>query len=274
MSFVLVEGALIFTPHPDPTHISSFDAGYIFIKGGYMEVGTEEHPYTSKLTITMHGDVTSPANPTFGNKNIAVMQGTLSMVGKPRPVVWTLLDSTVLPNATQITLMPQASTFDWAVGEQIVIAATGYNKDEAEVRTIGAVGSDNDVSAKPVLTLDRPLIYKHYAATETFDTDFIDVRAEVGLLTRNVKFRGDPETSAKNQYGAHIMLYGMRDESAVGRIMYIELTDVGQAFKLGRYPINFHMLGKLVKSIVKGNSIHQTYNRGIAVHAVSYFRII
>jgi hypothetical protein len=222
----------------------------------------------------MHGDVTSPTNPTFGNKNIAVMQGTLSMVGKPRPVVWTLLDSTVLPNATQITLMPQASTFDWAVGEQIVIAATGYNKDEAEVRTIVAVGSDNDVSAKPVLTLDRPLIYKHYAATETFDTDFIDVRAEVGLLTRNVKFRGDPETSAKNQYGAHIMLYGMRDESAVGKIMYIELTDVGQAFKLGRYPINFHMLGKLVKSIVKGNSIHQTYNRGIAVHAVSYFRII
>jgi hypothetical protein len=99
--------------------------------------------------------------------------------------------------------MPQDSTFDWAVGEQIVIAATGYSKDEAEVRTIVAVVSD---AAKPVLTLDRPLIYKHYAATETFDSDFIDMRAEVGLLTRNVKFRGDPETSAKNQYGAHIML--------------------------------------------------------------------
>ena len=82
-----------------------------------MEVGTEEHPYTSKLTITMHGDVTTPAIPTFGNKNIAVMHGTLSMVGKQRSVVWTLLDSTVLPNAIQITLMPQASTFDWAVGE-------------------------------------------------------------------------------------------------------------------------------------------------------------
>jgi hypothetical protein len=46
-----------------------------------MEVGTEEQPYTSKLTITMHGDVTTPAIPTFGNKNIAVMDGMLSMIG-------------------------------------------------------------------------------------------------------------------------------------------------------------------------------------------------
>jgi hypothetical protein len=49
-----------------------------------MEVGTETFPYLSKLTITMHGDVTTPPIPTFGNKNIAVHGGTLSMVGKPR----------------------------------------------------------------------------------------------------------------------------------------------------------------------------------------------
>lgn len=69
-----------------------------------MEVGTEEHPYTSKLTITMHGDVTSPALPTYGNKNIAVRHGILSLVGKSHSVVWTLLDTTVLPNATQVRL--------------------------------------------------------------------------------------------------------------------------------------------------------------------------
>ena len=46
-----------------------------------MEVGTEEHPYTSKLTITMHGDLSTPGIPTFGNKNIAVMHGMLSMIG-------------------------------------------------------------------------------------------------------------------------------------------------------------------------------------------------
>jgi hypothetical protein len=197
LSFVLIEGSLIFAPHPtNPNHQRTFDAGYIFVSGGYLEVGTEEYPYTSKLTITMHGDVKSPALPTYGNKNIAVRHGTLSMVGKPRQVVWTLLDQTVLPSATQITLLPQTLTFDWAVGEEIVIASTSYSKNEAEVRKIVAVGQDSVDPTKPVLTLDKPLVYKHYAATETYGTDTIDMRAEVGLLTRNVKYRGDPETSA------------------------------------------------------------------------------
>ena len=117
-------------------------------------------------------------------------------------------------------------------------------------------------------------MYKHFAATETYGTDFIDMRAEVGLLSRNVKYRGDPETSAKNKYGAHIMLHSPGDESCVGRILYVELTDVGQAYKLGRYPIHFHLIGTVAKSLVKGNSIHQTYNRAVTIHAVSYFNII
>ena len=50
---------------------------------------------------------------------------------------------------------------------------------------------------------------------------------EVALLTRNVIYRGDPETSSINQYGAHIMIHSPGDESSIGRIEYIELTDVG-----------------------------------------------
>lgn len=45
-----------------------------------------------------------------------------------------------------------------------------------------------------IITLDRPLNHKHFASIEKFgeDEDFIDMRAEVGLLTRNVVFQGDP----------------------------------------------------------------------------------
>lgn len=53
------------------------------------------------------------------------------------------------------------------------------------------------------------------------------MRAEVGLLTRNVKFRGDPESSSLNQYGATIFFASEGDESLVARLEYIELTDVG-----------------------------------------------
>jgi len=53
---------------------------------------------------------------------------------------------------------------------------------------------------------------------------------EVGLLTRNVLFRGDPATSIPNQYGAHIMVSSPGDDSSIGHICYIELQYVGQAY--------------------------------------------
>ena len=69
---VLVEGSLIFPPSDDPTHVRTFDAYYLMVEGGYMEVGTEDYPYTSQLIITMHGDISSPEIPIYGNKVIAV----------------------------------------------------------------------------------------------------------------------------------------------------------------------------------------------------------
>jgi len=60
-----------------------------------MEVGTEEFPYTSKLTITMHGNVYDPYLPIYGNKVIAVRYGTLDLHGVERTPTWTLLDTTV-----------------------------------------------------------------------------------------------------------------------------------------------------------------------------------
>jgi len=38
---------LIFAPDAVATHKRTFDARYIFLNGGEMEVGTEEFPYTS-----------------------------------------------------------------------------------------------------------------------------------------------------------------------------------------------------------------------------------
>jgi len=99
-----------------------------------------------------------------------------------------------------------------------------------------------------VISLDEPLDWKHYAATEKFGEDSIELRAEVGLLSRNVVFRGDPKTSTPNQYGATIFMHSAGDDSLVARLENVEFTDVGQAFKLGRYAIHFHMIGAVHKS--------------------------
>jgi hypothetical protein len=56
-----------------------------------MEVGTEQFPYTSKLTITMHGTREDPEIPTYGNKVLAVREGTLEMHGLKRTPTWTEL---------------------------------------------------------------------------------------------------------------------------------------------------------------------------------------
>jgi hypothetical protein len=195
LSAVLVEGSLIFPPSSDPNHQRNFDARYILVRNGYMEVGTGQFPYTSKLTITMHSDKYSPEIPIYGNKVIGVRDGVLDMHGAPRDPVWTDLDSTVLPGSNSITII---RAVDWKVGEKIVIASTSYDSSEAEERAIIAIDRTNP--NKPVLTLDKPLEFKHFAGIQTFGSagDFIEMRAEVGLLSRNVVFRGDPETSALN----------------------------------------------------------------------------
>jgi hypothetical protein len=69
------------------------------------------------------------------------------------------------------------------------------------------------------------------------------------------------------------MVHSPGDETSVGRIEYVELKDVGQAFKLGRYPIHFHMIGTIHKSYVHGNSISHTYNRAVTTHGVFFFRV-
>jgi len=79
-----------------------------------MEVGTEEFPYTSKITITMHGGIADPYLPIYGNKVIGVRFGTLDMHGIERTPVWTYLDQTCEAGCTTMTL---AEEVDWQIGE-------------------------------------------------------------------------------------------------------------------------------------------------------------
>jgi hypothetical protein len=273
LSFVTVEGSIIFAPDADPNHERTFDAHYVMVRGGYFEAGTEDFPYTSKLTITMHSTVDDPYLPIYGNKVIGVRFGQIELHGVPRPITWTDLKETVEAGGTQITLNDQNGVpLDWVAGEKIVIASTDYEGRHAEQRTIVSI---SNIDTNPVIELDAPLEYKHFAGVEEYGTegDFIEMRAEVGLLTRNLKFQGNPEDAARDQYGAHIMIHSPGDESCIGRIENAEFFNVGQAFKLGRYPIHFHMIGTVHKSYVRNNAIWQTYNRAVTIHGVHYLQI-
>jgi cell migration-inducing and hyaluronan-binding protein len=123
----------------------------------------------------------TPEVPLFGNSVIGARYGTIDIHGQKRTPTWIDLETTAPAGSSSIALN---GPVDWKVGEQIVLASTSYELDEAEVRMIDAVGG---TAAKPVLTLDAPLAYAHYAGIEScVDPSNVELRGEVGLLTRNI----------------------------------------------------------------------------------------
>jgi len=70
-----------------------------------------------------------------------------------------------------------------------------------------------------------------------------------------------------------MFLHSEGDESLIARIENIELFQTGQAFKIGRYSIHFHMIGTVYSSYVKGISAHQSFNRMVTLHAIKYLTI-
>lgn len=124
------------------------------------------------------------------------------MHGKPRTVTFTQLSTTADVGATSITLMVAV---DWVAGEEIVIASTDYEMEHAETRIISSVSQD-----MRTITFAAPLKWKHYSAVETYGAYEFPMRAEVGLLTRNVKFQGSADSPALT-HGAHMMFMGSEE---------------------------------------------------------------
>jgi hypothetical protein len=188
-----------------------------------MELGTEEFPYTSKLRITMHSKIDDPYLPIYGNKAIGLRFGTLDMHGVAKTPSWTEMEKTVEKGAKSIQLVKEVN---WAVGDEISIAATGYNPREGERRFITKI--DRKDKSKPILTLDKPLEFRHYAEDYKVGTEgeSIRMRAEVGCLSRNVVY-GGADDSLATEYGATIFMHSPGDDSLTFRASDIEFRHVG-----------------------------------------------
>lgn len=128
---ILDGGSIIFPSDTDPNHERTFDAHYIFLNNNAtMEIGTEADPYSSKMTLTLHGSKYEPYIPKYGNKCIGVRFSTLDIHGMPRTPTWTTLETTGVIGATTITL---SEDVDWQIGEEIVIASTDLGIEDNEI---------------------------------------------------------------------------------------------------------------------------------------------
>lgn len=54
------------------------------------------------------------------------------------------------------------------------------------------------------VTVNTAFAYQHVSTVEQYGSDQLTIRAEVGLLSRNIQILGDDDT-AIGQYGPHVM---------------------------------------------------------------------
>lgn len=168
----------------------------------------------------------------------------------------------------------------WRMGDEIVISSTDFDYTQAEEFTIIGIDGQN------ILINDKPE-YTHFGSI--YET--VDMRAEVGLLTRNVKITavldGEPCTGydldecklladdgEDGLYGGHTIAFeGFKSYNIRGA----ELRFMGQTQIISRYPIHFHMAKDTRRDgkppVIEGNSIRDSLSRCITVHGSHYVEI-
>ena len=220
--------------------------------------------------------------PLYGAAVIGCRECTLDLHGKPTVRAWTYLAATAAAGDTELVL--EEPVHDWApdgaAPVMVMVTSTAANGTMEEAETCVLLGVDGTGTR---LTLSAPLLYDHLGQTFPLDGGHaVTFRANVALLSRNVVVQGSQPMASLDKHGGHIMLHSRRHgaiadrsqgESLVGRIEDIEVRYAGQAFRLGRYPIHFHMIGTVRKSYIRRVSIHHTFNRAVAIHGVHYLRV-
>ena len=301
LAYLLIQGGeLIFDREKGDNEVELHTQGALITSGGRFEVGTEKDPFTSKTQIVLYGHVLSTEIPVYGAKTLALRQGELDLHGRVLNVTWTRLAHTARKGDTEIYLKDWVV---WEVGGRIVLASTSFSQRENEEMVIADVWSGAEGS---IVNLTTPLQYEHISVEQTIAGRTIETRGEVGYLSRNVVVRGNVNEEWQerveacprefrpgqfqvqscfqgrfgaeivgDQFGSQIMIHAPEQNQGhvTARIEYIEVTHAGQAFRLGRYPIHFHLNGNVTGSYVRGCGIHHTFNRAVTIHAVDYLLI-
>eukprot|EP00058_Branchiostoma_floridae_P009022 XP_002594510.1 hypothetical protein BRAFLDRAFT_124969 [Branchiostoma floridae] len=159
----------------------------------------------------------------------------------------------------------------WEPGDHIVLASTDYNMEQAEEFELMPCGECSNHQVK----INGKAKYTHFGEV----SDEVDMRGEVGLLTRNVKFQGEVEDECYGNnfcqffdydtYGGHLkILSGFKNVHLSG----IEFTRMGQQV-VGSYPVHFHMAGDVDEvggysrpTYVRELSIHHCFSRCVTIH--------
>jgi G8 domain len=233
-------------------------ANWIIAVGGLLECGSEAVPYSKKLVITLKGAPSDSSEMGLGTKVLgAVDGGQINLIGAARKS-WVKLSANAEIGSSELQL---TEAVDWKAGDRIVIASSVI-ADQSEEREIEQI-----VGLK--VKLKAALNYFHVGELRQVAAVNLDIRAEVGLLTQDIRIEGD-ESSVDSQFGGHVMIARLRSNA---KIQGVQFTRMGQFNRLGRYPMHWHHVRDASGGFFRSNSISHTIQRGVFVHATDNLRV-
>ncbi|KAG2372682.1 hypothetical protein C9374_013637 [Naegleria lovaniensis] len=274
---VLSGASLVFNDVAD----IALDVEWIRVASGASFImGSPSCPIQHKIVVTFYGNRTADDvigvdpydNTPGGSKGIVFQSGSMVQIhGQVPTPTWTFLAKTVKDGENVIKLTEKTS---WKVGDSLVIANTDYGElvetrkvpyseglgwmngvpfpAQTEERTVVSV-----LDGGSTLVLNKPLNYTHWGNAH--------MKAEVGVLNRNIVFQGDAN-SVKDSFGGHMMIRVVEKATLEG----IEMTRMGQRGFMGRYAIHWHILGDKAPEndsyYIKSSVVHHGFQRCVVIH--------
>jgi hypothetical protein len=212
-------------------------------------------------------------------------RGILDIHGEPRLTVWTNLETTATAGQRVVKTIDPV---DWRPGETVVITGVISKINAGDTNDLHAdmpppcmpdlFPPPSETTAEEVtvaylidahtVVLTADLAHDHTSEVRvTPGGTVIEMRAQIGLLSRNVVIQGDDQ-SADQMFGAHtIAVHGGHF-----RVENTEVRNCGQAKNLGRYCLHFHKSGYQPppQSFLRSNSIHHSFQRATTIHGTTH----
>lgn len=187
-----------------------------------------------------------------------------------RPQAYISIDSQSNSSVLELADPPRG----WGPGDRIVVASTDYSMHQAEEFSVLPCPGCSATQIRVAGTAQ----FLHVGEL----MDGVDMRAEVGLLTRNILLRGEVQERCYGEhackffsfdtFGGHLKVErGFRAAHVSG----VELQHMGQQ-TMGHYPIHFHMNGDVDErggyhppTSIQHVSIHHSFSRCVTIHGTN-----
>lgn len=266
LSQMYVEGTLTF----DETVTSiTLTTGSIILNGGTLLAGSSQTPYSNSLTIVLKdAGANDPFSPPFA-KTILCNACKLRLYGTDK-ISWVSLDSRSVVSGITTNSFVTSTAVNWSVGDEVVISTSYLDQSSIERRTISIIDG-----TQKIINVTAPLQWpsRHIGNDVTaLVTGNISLSSQVGLLSRNIKIKGDSGFWGSS-IGARIIITGTTNDGLSVKLSNVELSNCGQSSTSKGYCIHFNMNGDMQDNFVRRMSIHDAASRLLVLTGTNYLTV-